>query len=132
MSKFAIVENGAVVNIAAADEALGESWIAYEPGVEIGDLYDGETFTKPEPVVAVPQSVTPRQAKLALLGAGLLDGVDAALAAIEDATTRKAAQIEWEYATTFERDAPLIASIGGALELTDAQIDALFVVAKTL
>ena len=60
----------------------------------------------PEPAplpVPVPQSVTMRQARLALLGAGLLDDVDAALAAIPDATQRRAAQIEWEYAATVER-----------------------------
>lgn len=44
----------------------------------VGDLWDGVSFTKPivVPVIEVPQSVTPRQARLALLQATLLDDVE--------------------------------------------------------
>ena len=47
-----------------------------------------------------------RQARLALLQAGLLDQVETALASIPDEVQRKAAQIEWEYATTVDRGSP--------------------------
>lgn len=138
---YAILEGGVVTNTAVSQAPLVEwdgvtipvtGWIELPEGVEIGDLFDGEAFTKPEPVVVVPLSVTPRQAKLALLGAGLLDSVDAALDAIVDPTEQRAAQIEWEYAIEFRRDAPLIAAIGGALGLTDEQIDTLFVAAAAI
>lgn len=72
-------------------------------------------------IAAMPGPVTPRQAKLALLNAGLLD--QAEVAAHE---AGKAAQIEWEYAQSFERTNPLIADIGSALGLTEEQIDDLF------
>lgn len=87
-----------------------------------------QTLAKPP----VPQSVTMRQARLALLGIGLLDDVDAAIAAIPDPVQRKAAEIEWEYAATVERGSPLIAQLGPALGLNDEQLDALFAQAATL
>jgi hypothetical protein len=80
----------------------------------------------------VPQMVTMRQGRLALLGAGLLDQVDAALAAIPDATQRRAAQIEWEYAQTIDRPSAWVANLSAALSLTDEQLDALFVAAAAL
>jgi hypothetical protein len=83
-------------------------------------------------VLPAPESVTMRQARLALLANGLLDSVDAALAAIPDEQERRAAQIEWEYATEVQRHAPLTLSLGAALGLTDAQLDALFVQAAEL
>jgi hypothetical protein len=79
------------------------------------------------PVPGVPQSVTPRQARLALLANGLLDQVTASVNSAGGATL-----ITWEYASVFLRTDPLITSIGAALNLTDAQIDALFVQAATL
>jgi hypothetical protein len=80
----------------------------------------------------VPQVVTMRQARLALLGAGLLDSVDAALAAIQDATERRAAQITWEYAQEVRRNDPMVITLGDAFGLTEAQKDELFVVAASL
>lgn len=71
-----------------------------------------------------PKSVTMRQARLALLSVGLLDDVEAAVAA-----AGRQAQIEWEYATEVQRTHPLIAQVQQAQGLTDAEIDALFVAA---
>jgi hypothetical protein len=48
--KYAIIENGVVVNLAIADEPLAENWIEFEGVVNIGDLYDGEAFNPPPPV----------------------------------------------------------------------------------
>lgn len=75
----------------------------------------------------VPASVTPRQARLALLNAGLLDQVEAAIAA-----GPRADQITWEFAVDVRRDYPMIANLGTALGFTDAQIDDLFRTAATL
>lgn len=82
--------------------------------------------------VQVPQEVTMRQARLALLQVGLLDNVDAALAAIPDETQRKAAQIEWEYASTIQRHSPLLQNLFTQLGLTEEQLDNLFQLAATL
>lgn len=69
-----------------------------------------------------------RQARLALLSAGLLSNVDAAIAALAS-PQKEAAQIEWEYATTVERASPLIGQLAPALSLTEAQMDQLFIAA---
>lgn len=83
----------------------------------------------PEPadqeVAAIPSSVTMRQARLALLQAGLLAQVDAAI-------TDPAAKIEWEYAQTVERTSSLTQSMAASLGLTEAQLDQLFSQASTL
>jgi len=81
---------------------------------------------EPAPV-APPEAVSMRQARLALLGAGVLDKIDAAISQIGGA-----AQIEWEYATEVRRDSPLIGALASVLGMTDAQIDALFIAAAAL
>lgn len=73
----------------------------------------------------VPVSITMRQARLALLAAGLLDDIDMAIAAMPE-PQRTAARIEWEYAATVDRDAAWVSKIAAGLGLTDEQMDALF------
>jgi len=85
----------------------------------------------PPAINGVPQEVTMRQAQLALLGAGLLDTVDTAIAAIPGDAGR-AARITWEKSSAVRRDNPLIAQLQGALGLTSEQIDALFVAAAAI
>lgn len=79
----------------------------------------------------VPAAVTMRQARLALLGAGLLSSVEAAIDAMEE-PTKSAARIEWEYSNELQRANALVAALGPALGLTGAQVDALFVAASAL
>lgn len=79
----------------------------------------------------VPQSVSMRQARLALLNAGLLDDVEAAIITMDE-PQRTQTQIEWEYAQIVERDNALVAALGPKLGLDDAAIDSLFSMAATL
>lgn len=79
----------------------------------------------------VPDTVSPRQARLALLGIGLLDTVETALKALPG-TQGRAALIDWEYATEVQRDSPLISALAPALGLTDEQVDDLFRAAEGL
>lgn len=72
-----------------------------------------------------------RQARLALLGAGLLSSVDVAINALSS-PAKEAARIEWDYSSTVERHRSLVATLGAALGLTDAQLDTLFIQAKEL
>ncbi len=69
----------------------------------------------------VPQQVTMRQARLALLSAGLLDDVEMVITA-----AGRAAQLEWEYAAVVDRSNPAVAIVQQQEALTDAQIDDLF------
>jgi hypothetical protein len=105
--------------IAVQSDAVGGDW-----------TWDGTQLVAP-PVVVVPPppvtSVSPRQGRLALLGAGLLDKATAAVNAAGGATL-----ITWEYASVWDRNDPLILSLGAALGLTSDQIDQLFTTAVNL
>lgn len=83
------------------------------------------------PAVLVPQQVTMRQARLALLAAGLLSQVDAAIDALPS-PNKDAARIEWDYSATVERTWPLVAMLGAALGLDDTALDDLFITAAVL
>lgn len=78
-----------------------------------------------------PKMISMRQARLALLAAGLLPSVDAAIAAMTG-TAGDAARIEWEYAQEVRRDSPLLAGMMAALGMTDEQVAGLFVAAAGL
>jgi hypothetical protein len=92
-------------------------------------VVDGQVVLPPPPPVT---TVTMRQARLALLGAGLLDDVDAAIAAIPDETQRRAAQIEWEYAAVVERNNVLVQQLAPAFGMTEQQVDEFFATAARL
>lgn len=90
------------------------------------------TYVPPAPVPPqVPQAVTMRQARLALLGAGLLPMVQAAIAALPS-PQKEAAEIEFEYAQEVQRNHGLVPAMAQALGMTDAQIDDLFFAAAEL
>ncbi len=69
-----------------------------------------------------------RQARLALLQAGLLATVDNTIAS----STDSALKIEWEYATEVRRDWKSLEDLINALGFTDEQVDDLFILAGTL
>ena len=118
-----------------------QAWVAIEDNSTIerfnftrADFPDAQPPALPEyvpAVVAVPEVVTMRQARLALLGAGLLAQVNTAVANMPGAEG-DAARIEWEYAQEVRRDSPLVAALSAAFGWTGAQLDAMFVSAKTL
>ena len=83
-------------------------------------------YIEPEPIIIIPKVITMRQARLQLLEVGLLDDVEALVA-----LDRKS-QIEWEYASEVYKESPLIESVKGALNLTDKQIDDMFIAASKL
>lgn len=84
----------------------------------------------PEPV-AVPQIVTMRQARLALLGAGKLTDVNNAINALPS-PAKEAAQIEWEYSQEVNRQNGLVSQLAPLLGMTEADLDALFTAAAAL
>ena len=85
-----------------------------------------EAQHRPAPPRA-PESVTMRQARLALLAADALASVNAAVAAAGEA-----ARIEWEFAQEVRRDWPLVNQLTAALGWTSEQVDALFIAAENL
>lgn len=81
--------------------------------------------------VTPPTSVTMRQARLALLGAGKLSLISTAIAALPS-PQKEAAQIEWEYAATVERSSALTEILAASLQLSEADLDNLFTSAAAL
>lgn len=75
-----------------------------------------------------PTVVSMRQARLALLGAGLLSQVNDSLAGMIG-VDGEAARIEWEYATEVRRESSLVAGLSAILGLTEDQLDDLFLAA---
>lgn len=136
--RAAIVRDGIVENIIIAGKGFEPGYGAQlvsigDDPVSVGAVYDGKTFTNPESEPSiVPMSISMRQGRLALLAAGLLDIVEDGIASIPDPLQRRAAQIEWEYATEIQRKSQLIFSLGPALGLTEAQIDDVFIAASAI
>jgi hypothetical protein len=83
------------------------------------------------PIDGIPQTVSMRQARLALLGAELLHLIDPAIAELPE-PQRTAASIEWEYAQEVRRNDPLVLMLAPVLGLDDAGLDALFTTAAGL
>ncbi len=75
----------------------------------------------------VPYAISARQAKLALLEAGLLEKIEEVIQQMDKQT-----QIAWEYATEFSRNNPLLLALAESLKLSKEAIDNLFIKAKTL
>lgn len=69
--------------------------------------------------------VSMRQARLALAGTGLLSKVETAIASLDE-PHKTAAEIEWNYSQTVERDKALVAMLAPALGLDDEALDDLF------
>lgn len=77
---------------------------------------------------AVPAAVSKAQAQMALLNAGLLDQLEAAIAAHPYRPVR----IWYEGANVWERAHPYVSTLAPELGLTEEQIDALFIAAAKL
>ena len=90
----------------------------------------------PEPTFVqtsnVPQSVSRAQGKLALIGAGLWPAALAFVDAITDPTQRAYAEVALHDTQEWRRDSPFLASAAAALDLSDEQLDTLFIAAKEL
>lgn len=116
----------------ATDKYVGEEeTITVDDDFDINNLeqyqiIDGEIKIK------IPEQVTMRQARLALLQAGLLDDIELAINLIEDSTTKKAVQIEWEYAQDIRRDWAALITVTQQMGMTDEQLDNLLIAASKL
>lgn len=118
----------------------GEEWI-YPDGAylqeDVLETIEGvdETFVKLKPEYTieindykdVPKSVTRRQAKRALHSVGLLESIE-----IYMATAPMEIQIDWYESQEIQRDWNSLSTVATALNLTDTQIDDLFILAKSL
>lgn len=96
---------------------------------EIGSTWTGSVWTAPPPPEPAPlPPLTRRQLRLGLLSIGITaEDVEAEINAIVDPTERAYGMIEWQDATQFRRDHPIIAQVAVALALPPEQVDDLWV-----
>lgn len=94
-----------------------------------GWTYTGGVFYPPATVSnnAVPESVSPRQIRQAMTALNLRSSVEMMINASPSDT-----QDWWRYATSFERNHPVVLSMAAALGKSTQDIDALFILAGTL
>ena len=124
ISKYAAIPKGSSLTAppdAPIVQLQGGQWVVLE----------AYPVPAPPPPLVAPAAVTMRQARLALLGAGLLASVDAAIDSLPS-PQKEAARIEWEYAAEVQRSSGLVPMMAAALGLDDAALDALFIEAAAL
>lgn len=128
---YRLTNSGGVVRIsdgaAIPFDDANLDYVAYLAWLAEGG--EPEPYLPPQP--AVPQSVSKRQAKQALLLAGKLDAVEALIEQMPDLEGRMA-RIEWADSQVVERHRPLTLQLGAAIGLSEAEIDQLFITAATL
>ena len=93
--------------------------------------WDGAAWVLP--TQPVPESISPRQARLWLLRSGITPAqVDAVIASIADPLTRQTVHIDWEYGLEVSRASPFVTQLGAALGLDADALDDAFREAATL
>lgn len=99
------------------DDCAADTWL----------YVDGVLSPKPAPAPTVPQSVSPRQIRMALTRAGLREAVEAAvLAGDQDLKDW------WEFSTSFERNNPQVEVMATVLGVSTQQLDDLWSLAASL
>lgn len=86
-----------------------------------------DAHLNPPPIIIIPQSISRFQARAALLAAGLLSDVEAAVAAADPF-----AQLAWAEAQEWRRDSPTLLALAHGIGLTDTEIDDLFIQAAAI
>lgn len=119
-------EDGDTINRIVADEAFVEA--AYPGRWEL---------VGPVPELPAVAPILPplsrRRLRLGLLSIGIrAPDIEAVIAAIPDAEAREWAMIEWQDASEYERNHPLIADVAETLHLPAEQVDALWLWAAGL
>lgn len=111
----------------ATDPHGGAELFARALADEFGEI---AAWAEPDPVEPLPEpfpALTRRQLRLGLLSIGIAsDDVEASIATIADATDRATALIEWQDASSYERDHHLIDMVAATLDLPPAQVDDLW------
>jgi hypothetical protein len=107
---------------ALSDPGWGHSEEIFQRAVA-GEFGPIAAYVAPAP--AVPESVTPAQAKIVLFEAGLLDDVEQMIKSHQYRPVR----IWWENAVQFDRGNPYLEAMGLEIGLTDEQMDAMFIAA---
>lgn len=116
---------GKCVNVVEWDPVSEPDWSPPSGFIAIQD--DTREIT-PEPP-SVPPEVSNAKGRLALIGAGLFDQVDAIA---EQSGKASAFYTLWNHSTIWSRSSATIANLAHQLGLTDEQVDQLFIAADRI
>ena len=111
----------------------GNRIVAYQAFIDAH--YPGaELLPEPAPVQtpSAPRTVSRAQGKLALIQAGLWPAVIEFVDGITDPVQKAYAEVALHDTQEWRRDSPFLASAAAALELSETQLDDLFITAKGL
>ncbi len=125
--RYALLSGGIVINTIEQDAppSIPGEWVVCPDGVGPRFLLDGTNWIAP--AAQVPQSVTPRQFRQALTRTGLRVAVESFIASADQDTK------DWyEFSNSFERQNSVLIAAAHGLGKSDADIDALFVLAAGL
>ena len=96
-----------------------------------GSSYETIEFDD-SPVIEVPQIVTPRQMRVALIMSGTsIASIEAMIAALPE-PDQSIVRTTWEYSTYFDRNNEILNSMAANLGLSQTEVDNLFILANTL
>lgn len=135
--KYAFIKNNTAVEVVQSDPFMifvphyAEQFTIVTDSCKAGYVLNNGVWEPPPPVIIIPQEITMRQARLALLDIGLLANVQTAINTLPEPDKTKA-QIEWEYSNALQRDNLFVTTLGTALGLSSDDIDNLFITASRL
>jgi len=116
---------------AAYTPPAGTTLVVCDVPAGVDWVWDGTKATDPNAPPPLPPEpvtvVTARQARLALIQAGLYDQVVTAVNAADQTT-----QVWWQYSPFIERQNPILLAMATQLSLSPTQVDTLFQTASTL
>ena len=134
--RFALINDNQIKKIEDMDESDAMAQIsAFQQIICIDDISPepqvGWIFNNGDMYEYLP-ALSPRQMRIALILSGvMLTDIDSALNTLPE-PTRSMAMVAWEYAISFERRDPLVASVAAPLGWDSSQVDALWRLGGTL
>jgi hypothetical protein len=129
MTKYKLTKDGTSIDFPSL-EAVAQ-FKSVNP--EWADIEAVSYTEEPEPVApVVPEQVTLWQLRAVLAIMGLEDTVTAVIQGMADGPEKKAAWRAWEYANNIRRSSPTVIALKAILQLTDAQVDQIFIQANLI
>jgi hypothetical protein len=129
MTKYKLVKDGTSIDFPSMD-AVAVFRLANPEWANI----EAVSYTEePEAVIPiVPDQVTLWQLRAVLAIMGLEGTVTGVIQDMIDGPEKKAAWRAWEYANNIKRFSPTVAGIKAMLQLSDAQVDQIFIQANLI
>lgn len=137
MARYALLVGTLVVNVVEADS----DWVnAHAPGALLLGASDrvaprwrrqSGNWVEPAPVAEMPQAITARQMRRALLDNGYLAQIESIIDSLQE-PQRSRLRVDWQNTTEFKRDDQTIAALAPILGVTNQQLDRLFIAAAKI